>query len=405
MNSREVGAFGTTEKDRHETVGLSNALKNRLTEVIKRYEIKLPDIESMLGSVEVTDYDVYKVAEVNKISPMVLSALIGKDQGFQDIDTYDMPDAIKCIAEHVGNRESFEDVVISVGMGGSIVMPNVRAPAYIMPAIKSLSSMAALMKKGEIKGVPRVKVFKADHIAALVNNFDLQRVHDVSELTFEFLKDFINRFYPKLTEYFTFDIDTELSQGDLSEFSERAEHLRSSTKLADQIASIVKMGEKHGGEEGIKNAFLYAAAHPYYNRSIVKRSKTSSTQTDNSVPKLIIDHGGRPQKTFNEISRLLISESRGRDGYLTPPTIHMIVKSGKIPVYYSARDGDLPIGAHIDGIDYKKLDRSTHVDYKEIFSEVAEPEFVEFVNEFNKKHAENIDRAKMYGGSLDKTSG
>ena len=398
MNPYERNAFESGSEKQHEAdpemTGLPNALKNRLTEIIKRYEIKTHDIGSMLESVKIKKFDIYQMTEVSKGTPKVLSALIGKDYGFSEIENSDLPDAIKCIAEHIGGKESFEDVTISIGMGGSVDMPNVRIPAYIMPAIKSLKSMVELMEKGEIKGVPRVRVFKADHMASLVNNFDSQRVHDVTGLTFKFLQDFIGKFYPQLAQYFRFDTDAELSSENLNEFKKKAEFLYSSPQMEEEVTSVTKMGGKHGGEEGVKNALLYAAAHPYYNQSIIRREKTGHINEGVDVPKMIIDHGGRPQKIFNKIARSLIHEVKNNDEYLTPPTIHMIIKAGKIPVYYAARDGDIPVGVDVNSIDYKKIDRSTHMDYKEIFSDVEEHKFIQFVNEFNQENKDVIKQVQ-----------
>ena len=160
------------------------------------------------------------------------------------------------------------------------------------------------------------------------------------------------------------------------------------------VQNVTRMGEKHGQlEESASNALFYAVAHPYYNQSIINSS--IKPLKIGGQPSVIIDYGGRPQARFNKISRELMKLTENHtNGNITTPTVHIITKPGKIPVYYTARDGDIPLGQPTSSIDYSKIDRATHADYREIFSCIDEQEFLDFVNQFSQKNKELIASLK-----------
>jgi len=266
------------------------------------------------------------------------------------------------------------------------VAPNVRIPAYIASAIKTLNSFQDLSENGKIKGMPKVKVFKANHLSSALNQFDLKKVETVTEITFDFIKAFIKRFFPDLQNQFDFSVDPPVTDELIENLRSQSELLLNIDAIRNEIANVLKMGEKHGGDSGRKNALLYATAHPFYNQSITRQGK--------EAPKMIIDYGGRPQARFNKISRELIDKNKENENYTTTPVVHIIVKAGKIPVYYEARNGDLPLSKDFESINLKDLDRGTHADYKEIFSLVDRGEFEEFTKNFTNQHLEKIETLK-----------
>lgn len=370
---------------------LSKKLQNKLVELLKISGIDKTVAINIFKCVRITEYDIYTQAEVNIYTPEILSSLVSKEFGYISLDTHDLTEVTRIITEKIAKKESFEDFTISLGFGGSVNIPNVRVPAYIVPAIKTLESMHKLAENKKIKGIPRVKIFKAENMASLVNGFDLDRMHKVTELTFDFLKAFVSKFYPHLSSNFYFSVDKEPSSDFLNELQKQSEFLRNYENIKDIIVNLMKIGEKHGGEEGKRNALLYASAHPYYNQSIVDKRLQSLVEGNSAeIPAVIIDHGGRPQDTFNKISRVLIDKSREESNYITPPILHMLIKTGKIPVYYTARDGDLSLDQNFSDIDFNKLDKSTHKDYEEIFSLVSREKFLQFVINFKKEHKQKI---------------
>ncbi|MFA4975369.1 MAG: hypothetical protein WC839_01995 [Candidatus Paceibacterota bacterium] len=375
--------------------GFSKKLQNKIMEILKNPGINKADADNVFKSLTIPQYDPSVQAEVNLYTPEVLLSLISKELGYISIDIHDLPEIIRIIAEKIAIKESFNDFVISIGMGGSIGIPNVRTPAYLVPAIKTLETMHKLMEEKKIIGIPKVRVFKAENMASFVNGFDLARVQEVTKITFDFMIAFLNEFYPHLVSSFIFCTDRQPTKIFLNELEKQSDLLKNQESINEEITSITKMGSKHGGEKGIKNSLLYASAHPFYNQSVVNKKLGSLFQDESAqLPTVIIDHGGKPQGTFNKISRVLIEKNRGKEDYITPPVLHMLIRSGKIPVYYSARDGDLPLGQVLQTIDFNKLDKSTHKDYEEIFSLVSKEKFLQFVNTFNKNNEKHSNYEK-----------
>lgn len=374
-----------------EALPLSKKLKNKLVDILKRQGRNLTDAHLIFDSINITESNPYILAEINLHTPDVITALISPDYGYFGLDTKDLLEVTKIVIEKIARKESFEDFIISIGMGGSLDIPNVRTPSYIIPAIKTLERLNDLFVAGKIKGIPRVRLIKAENLSSLMNDFDLAHVHRVTELTFAFLRIFLDEFFPHLSSSFIFTTDQKPSESFIQELEDQADLLVANEEIKEEIAVIAKMGSKHGGEQGVKNSLFYAVAHPFYGRSIIKDDLGALAQNESTeVPKVIIDQGGRSQGVFNKISRILIEQNRVRVGYTTPPTLYLLVKTGKIPVYYTARDGDLPLGQNLFDIDLDKLDKSTHRDYKEIFALVGQERFLEFVNKFSKDHEKQI---------------
>lgn len=377
-----------TNLEETKKVALQKGVSGRIIEILKRYSDK-DILKKIVDHVVIPNFDVYKMAEVNQTVPRVLDALFGDT--LNSVDFNDMEVVIQEICIHVAEKKDFGDFTLSVGMGGSVEIPNIRMPSYILPAVRSLEKFYALMEAGKIQGCPRLKVFKANNIASYVNGFDLKRVSKVSELSFDLLEDFINKFYPKLKDFIIFTEDEQISESQKKYFNNQVSLLKTSESIEDELQNVKKMGEKHGQlNESANNALFYAVAHPYYNKSIINSS--IKPLKDNYQPSVIIDYGGRPQERFNKISKELIKLMKNnKTEDIIVPTVYVIIKPGKVPVYYTARDGDLSLGQPVLSIDYSKIDRATHADYKEIFSYINEQEFIDFINQFNKKHKELID--------------
>lgn len=383
----------TSNSESLQEVNLSKTLTNKIIETLKKYGDKdYPKVlRDIIESIKIPNYDFYKMAEINQTTPKILESLFA--DRYTSADFEDIKVVLESICTHIVEKTDFKDFIFSIGMGGSVDIPNIRMPSCILPAIKNLDKVHVLSETGEINGCPRVKVFKANHMAILVNGFDTDRVLKISELSFEFLRKFIERFYPHLQDFVVFTEDKEITQSEKDYFNGQAELLKTIESIGDDVQNVIRMGGKHSQllEENYNDSLLYAVAHPYYNQSIINPAIDPLKEAFEN-PSVIIDYGGRPQMRFNKISRGLmnLTKSHDRDSIITP-IIHIITKAGKIPVYYAARDGDIPLGKNISSIDYDKIDRATHVDYKEIFSSVKEQEFIDFVNEFNQTHSSLID--------------
>jgi len=364
------------------TLKLSKKLKNKLIEIFKPI-CNQQRINEILNSV-ISNYDIYQQAKINIVLPEILSSILSKNNGIINIELNDLSQAINIFSQKIVNKESFEDVVLSIGMGGSIDTPNIRTPSYIISAIKTLESLKRISNEEKIsKKLPIVRVFKADNLSAELNGFDLIKVKKTTKITFDFLKAFLDKFFPKIKKQFIFETDTPTTNNLFKTLEDQSKILLTTEAISEEVSNILKMGEKHGGNLGKRNALIYATAHPFYNNSITPHNTQS--------PQLIIDYGGKPQARFNQISRTVIDNNRNNNYYKTCPIIHTIIKSGKIPVYYTARDGDLSLLSDFNEIIFKEVDRATHVDYKEIFSVVKKEEFENFVKNFKILHKQQLN--------------
>lgn len=282
---------------------LSGRCKNKLVEILKPF-CDQALIRNILNSVRLKNYDIYQQAEINTALPQILTALFNKENGLNSIEINDLKDIVELIVEKIISKESFSNIMLSIGMGGSIDTPNVRTPAYIVSVIKILQSFQELEGKGLIKELPKARIFKANHLSSKLNNFPLEQVKRTTDISFDFLKAFISRFFPKITNQFEFIVDQPLSDEVIQDFESQARLLSTIDNIRDHIANVLKMGEKHGGDHGKNNALMYATVHPFYGGSIVKRGA--------QAPKIIKKQQKNGAEVFltacTEVSELLQTE-------------------------------------------------------------------------------------------------
>lgn len=372
---------------------LPKGIAGKCSESIKYLFQKQPDAISALKKTLTPPLDITETARLSEIMPKVFSALFGIQHGFveKSADTNDFSLVSSAITERIiGPKKTFDDIAISIGLGGALDVPNIRIASYILPALSSLDEMYNLHQSGKIRGVARLVVFKADHMATHVNHFNQEQVRAVSEVTFNFLREFVDTFFPHLPEYISFEHDFDIKSPEAKPILEKIESYASwlLTHNPDNptIRKLVQMGKKHGGEEGKRQALLYAAAHAFYQGSLPDIISTPIASLKN--PSVLIVHGGQPQSVFNEMSRLIIDEERLR-GNTTVPTVGLITKVGKRPPYYAARDGDIPIGTDLATFS-GPIDETTQPDYEILYSRIPRTDFEDFVKEFNRKHSAAI---------------
>jgi len=217
---------------------------------------------------------------------------------------------------------------------------------------------------------------------------EIDTVKHVTYITLDFLSEFGDAFFPEVASSFYFESDVDYKESPVySKILQLSQIVSSLTGLDDELASLRMMGAKHGGNNGFENAFFYAAAHPLYNQSITPRDIVNSISgftMANPNPPLIIDFGGRPQRTFNAVIYKLRTTLDIRE-YSLPGLINCIVKPGKIPVYYKARKGDILLSDDCTSIDDFLIDPMTEADYESIFNEITEHEYLDFVKQYKLK--------------------
>ncbi len=353
------------------------------------------DLRNALAAIQTEELDSEQVSRFAHSLSLVLGAFVDRSHLVIAVDTVDIQNVVLTLVRLLLNGGDLERVVMTTGMGGTEYLPSVRLPAYIVPALLTLSALENLREQRIIRSLPMVRVFKANHISSALNGYDLQRVIRVSELSFRFLREFLQRYYPQFEDRFVFESDFNwVNASDRSvdtAIREGASVLESLTdpECLPVIAKIKKMGSKHGGESGCMSALRYAAAHPLYNQALVTRNglPISEFTVLNPKPDLIVDHGGEPQDAFNRLGNALRDALTGKD-YACTPLLNILHRAGKTPVYYRARGGDLILGdePHLDHLDHRAKE-----DLRIIFKVVNHLDYFDFVREFNNKHMVEID--------------
>lgn len=287
-------------------------------------------------------------------------------------------------------RKDLTQIQFCTGLGGTPLMPTQRLGAYVIPALEALIRLQQAKEKGFIfaKGLPTFRVFKANHIACHINGYNLDDVLQVSDLTFAFLKGFVERFYPQVSQYVAFESDQNWPQDNPSvecTLQDLAKRLPQIPHIQNELSSVMKMGRKHGGGKGEQNALLYVAAHPLYNQSLPFDGDSGDlfSSFSQTSAELIVDFGGIPQKVFNTLGHALREDVK-KDGGNIPALLNIVHRAGKTPVYYHARKGDVLLGAE------SKIDQSVDLRVKQDFSVIEKAvgigEYFDFVREFTDKH-------------------
>jgi len=106
------------ENTNEKTLELSKKLKNKLIEVLKPLCVQ-SEIRTILDSVRLDSYDIYEQSEINRFLPEIFTSLFAKENGLLNIETNDLIEIIEILSQKIAKKESFDDIVLSIGMGCS----------------------------------------------------------------------------------------------------------------------------------------------------------------------------------------------------------------------------------------------------------------------------------------------
>ncbi|RPI19495.1 MAG: hypothetical protein EHM58_01425 [Ignavibacteriae bacterium] len=362
-------------------VSLSFNDVNRIWSSLNRFGINNRDLLIKIKNIRIPKES---FSIIHEKLPKFLASAFNKDNGIEEISSNDIIKAINVLIDFIIGRT--DDVIFTIGLGASTTYPSIRLPAYIIPAIKVLRSISDCRK---IVAIPKVHVFKATYAGYYVNGLDLASVKAMTEITLNLLNEFVDTFYPDVKSAFTFESDVDFKPTPIySKIMSLSKVITSLAGVENELDTLLRMGFKHGGEQGALNALLYTAFHPFYNQSIVPLdmdNEVSDFTFTHPYPKLIIDFGGWPQRTFNTVIDKLRS-ILDPEKYHIPALINCIVKAGKIPVYYQAKKGDILLCDSCASLDDFVMDPMTEADYKLIFDEISETEYLRFISEFKTKY-------------------
>ncbi len=288
-----------TQNDHHKPI--SNRLSNRIAEIFKANCDKTQLI-SLLNRIYIREMTNEEEAKINDRLPKILRAIFPIDSNLLSVEIDDLDTIINQLIDCILANGDLSSVNFTVGMGGSESDPTIRTPAYIISVIKSLNNCKQLLDQGLIMSAPTCRVFKANNLSAKLNGLDIVRVANNTTLTFRFLESFIDRFFPQIRQFFQFEVDKPIDEKYLQFLKVHGEPLIGREIIKDAVSAVTQMGYKHGGNEGSENSLHYAVAHPFYNGSL------QLNQENARFKQIIIDHGGQPQRRFNEIARSILNE-------------------------------------------------------------------------------------------------
>ncbi len=352
------------------------------------------DLKNSLSAIQMEELNTEQISRFAHSLSCVLGTFVDRRNLIISVDTTDIQNVVLILVRLLLDGGDLSRVVMTTGMGGTEYLPSLRLPAYIVPALLTLSALEGLREQRIIRSLPMVRVFKANHISSALNGYDLQKVVRISELSFFFLQEFLQRYYPQFEDRFVFESDFNwVNAADRSVDEAIREGATVLDALDDPdylplISKIKRMGSKHGGDNGCTSALRYAAAHPLYNQALVKGDglPVSEFTVLNPKPDLIVDHGGEPQDTFNLLGNVLRNALKGK-GYTCTPLLNVLHRAGRTPVYYRARGGDLIMGddPHLTDLDHRATE-----DLRIIFKAVGQLDYFDFVREFKDKYLTEI---------------
>jgi len=363
---------------------LSSKVVNKISQILSRVSTRsVSQIKSEILSIDFSYYDSQQHAKLVDELPNLLYVLFHKEYGIHTIDTSDDLDiVIRALSDLVVSGKKLETTTISIGLGATTDLPSIRIASYLIPVLKTLNSLYY-----NDMVLPKVRVFKASHTGIYANSLNQELTLKTSAITLNFLSKFVQKFYPRLSNQFIFEQDLDYKPFGIYDDIKNIEKLLTLHKIDnDCIASVSKMGRKHGGLSGEANALFYAAAHPIFNQSVVSiRNRNITTKSAYEPCDLVIDYGGRPQIIFNKISSE-IKNLVDPEAFHFIPTINIITTCGKVPVYYFAKNGDYNIGEEIRNFDLNNIDPITIQDYELLFNEISQFDYFHFVNQFKKEY-------------------
>lgn len=153
-----------------------------------------------------------------------------------------------------GDRKIWINSVFGVNREGLL-------PARFLSGFLSSFGLAELIQtssKGEV--VPTVRVFIPQHISAFVNGIPSDTVEKQTEIGTSLLTALIKKRFP--TVDVLFEKDRPISSDALEKLKQVTDLFLSSAS-GSQLQSLNQSGRNRGGEDGEKNAMIYAAHHSF----------------------------------------------------------------------------------------------------------------------------------------------
>lgn len=260
--------------------------------------------------------------------PTFAAALFGCDSanGASSVKDIEMPEADKFIAAMADSvlTKSTKKWLLNMGLGGGEKMPAWRLIEQIAPLLES----ADRLQKAGFE-IPRIQIFKANHLAQFANNLDPIKVAVVSVATIAFIDAYASDFYSHLHPFL------ELEEDDKAWVWRCIEQtLRPIARSMPIDPHMAKLSSKRGSSA--KNGMIYGLAHAFQLQHIVAKERGDrllwSSGREQDVADAIVTFGGMPERLFGNIIRAAV-DSAPADRFESRPSARVITRLCSKPAY------------------------------------------------------------------------
>lgn len=253
--------------------------------------------------------------------------------------------------------------LISQGNGTGIVLRQVFGATPEMPlrALSSLPPPLIYMENMRKQGIeqPQLQMVFANHISATLNHMDMDQVQEQSRKFVNIAQGYVDEFFPDLVDAVVFLEDTPLEKDSvlrrrLIEVVRVLDGTLSDATKSELMAKAMNRSNRVNPYYGAAHLLLHDASLP---ESLVPVLDDQAAAVD---PKTIISIGGHQEKLFYRI-RHELKPHLGED-FNTVNTLQYFTKH-RVPPYYMAQGGDVPLSAVLNGDDLYGIDVSATAAY------------------------------------------
>lgn len=269
--------------------------------------------------------------------PKFAAALFGCDSptGADAVKDIELPEADRFIAAMVDSvlTRSTKNWLLNMGLGGSEKMPAWRLLEQIRPLLESANR---LHQAGY--GIPRIQIFKANHLARFANSLDPMKVAVVSVATIAFTEAYVSDFYSHLHPFLELEEDDEAWVRRCIE-----QTLRPIARSIPIDPHMEKLSSKRGASA--ENGMIYGLAHAFQLQHVTARELADrllwSSGREQSVADAVVTFGGMPERLFGDIICAAV-DAAPADRFESLPRARVITRLCSKPAYLPF-DAETPI--------------------------------------------------------------
>lgn len=309
---------------------------------------------------------------------------IGHSLNYTHISEATIPDLFNLSRDVIQWKQV--NTIMNVGIWGIQSSTSIVLPSYILGWLGYLRHVHTTINKHHPNCSSRLRIHLWMSEAIEFNGYDAEKTQIQSLKTIFILKSFIKKYFPDLVDLV--DFDYLLMDDEIKEQIEQIEQNLNSMneqEVQNLIAVFRKMWEKHGWEEGKKNALKYAVSHIYWLQDLFhdKGINKAHHQYDNPY---YISLWWKAERNFNHL-RVLIRTTllwQARN----PNHVHLTSDMYLKPPYYEDPKWDILFerqGVSPQAFDGFSKDRQVQLEQICKICNISPEEYLHFVSDVNLK--------------------